>query len=169
MTIVRRALVGGLMIALMLATGCATRPKAETVRDANFGQWSGRLSLKLAGDPPQAFSAGFELLGNPQTGSLHLTGPFGSTAAELSWLPGSATLKSGRETQQFPNVDALIAHVTGTPVPAQALFDWLNGKNTTIAGWQADLSQLSAGRLVARQPQPPRPAELRIVLQNPRE
>ncbi len=169
MTVLHKARWGWLVVALLLLVGCATRPKTEVAKDPNFGQWSGRLALKLEGEPPQSFSAGFELIGNPQTGSLTLTGPFGSTAALLSWLPGSATLKSGRDTQQFSNVDALIAHVTGTPVPAQALFDWLNGKNTRIAGWEADLSQLSAGRLVARQPQPPRPAELRIVLQNPHE
>jgi outer membrane lipoprotein LolB len=165
--ILRRVLLGGLVLALV--AGCATRPKLEARPNASVGQWSGRLALKLEGDKPQAFSAGFELLGNPQTGSLTLTGPFGSTAALLSWVPGSATLKSGNDRQLFPDVDTLIAHVTGTPVPAQALFDWLNGKNTIIAGWQADLSQLAQGRLVARQPQPPQPAELRIVLQNPRE
>lgn len=164
----RRTLIGGLAAAGILAlTGCATRPRLEAPRDASYGQWSGRLALTVQGDQPQSFSAGFDLQGNPQNGTLELTGPLGGTAAQLTWTPSTATLKSGRDVRQFANVDALIAHVTGTAVPAQALFDWLTGKDTVAAGWRADLSRLAEGRLVARQTLPPRPAELRIVLQKP--
>ncbi len=165
----RRALTGWLAMAGMLALGgCASRPRLEeTPRETRIDRWSGRLALTVAGAQPQSFSAGFELQGSPQAGTLELNGPLGTTAALLTWTPTTATLRSGRETRQFPSVDALIAHVTGTPVPAQALFDWLAGKATVAAGWHADLSQLPEGRLVARQAQPPRPAELRIVLQKP--
>lgn len=127
-------------------------------------RWSGRLALKIASQPPQSFTAAFELNGSAQQGSLTLSTPLGSTLAQLTWTPQRATLESPRENQQFASVDALVAHVTGTHIPAQALFDWLQGKNTTSAGWQADLSQHADGRIVARQPRPPQPAELRIVL-----
>lgn len=169
-TMQRRTLTGWFAVTGMLAlAGCASRPRLEeTPRDTSIGRWSGRLALTVTGAQPQSFSAGFELQGNPQAGTLELNGPLGTTAALLTWTPVTATLQSGRETRQFSSVDALIAHVTGTPVPAQALFDWLAGKATVAAGWRADLSQLSEGRLIARQTQPPRPAELRIVLQKPR-
>lgn len=161
------------LVALLLA-GCALPQRRTEVSPApqattapvQQGPWSGRLSLKLESEPPQSFFASFDLNGNAQTGQLTLTGPLGSTAAELNWTPQRATLKSGKDVRQFATVDALIQHATGAPVPAQALFDWLAGKPTATGGWQADLSQRADGRIIARRSggsQPP--AELRIVLQ----
>lgn len=164
----------GLLLTIFLIAGCAGLTKApgqNGTENASASpaavlqtQWSGRLALKIDSQPPQSFSAAFELNGSVQQGSLTLSTPLGSTLALLAWTPQNATLKSPRENQQFASVDALVAHVTGTNIPAQALFDWLQGKNTANAGWQADLSQHASGRIVARQTRPPQPAELRIVL-----
>lgn len=163
-----------LLFTLFFIAGCAGLTRApgqngtESVPTSPAAviqtQWSGRLALKIDSQPPQSFSAAFELNGSAQQGGLALSTPLGSTLAQLAWTPQRATLKSPRDNQEFASVDALVAHVTGTNLPAQALFDWLQGKNTTGAGWQADLSQHASGRIVARQTRPQQPAELRIVL-----
>ena len=164
----------GLLFTLFLIAGCAgltgapgqnsTENTPTTPAAVIQTQWSGRLALKIDSQPPQSFTAAFELNGSAQQGSLALSTPLGSTLAQLAWTPQRATLQSPRENRQFASVDALVAHVTGTNIPAQALFDWLQGNNTVSAGWQADLSQHANGRIVARQTLPPQPAELRIVL-----
>jgi outer membrane lipoprotein LolB len=58
----------------------------------------------------------------------------------------------------------LVAHATGAAIPVAALFDWLRGIDTPVAGWKADLSLLSQGRLRAQRLEPPPPADLRFVL-----
>lgn len=164
----------GLLLALFLIAGCAGFSRAPSQNGSEITsatpttapptQWSGRLALKIASQPPRSFTAAFELNGNAQRGNLTLSTPLGSTLAQLAWTPQRATLASPRENQEFASVDALVAHVTGTTIPAQALFDWLQGKNTASGGWQADLSEHANGRILARLARPPQPAELRIVL-----
>jgi len=151
------------LIAALLAAGCATAPPSGAT-DPALGPWSGRLALRLDSTPPQSFTAAFELKGRPQAGELALLTPLGSTAAQLSWAPGKATLRSGSQVQEFESLDALAAHATGTPLPVAALFDWLAGVPTQAAGWTADLSQLPGGRLQARRTAPPPGADLRLVL-----
>jgi outer membrane lipoprotein LolB len=153
-----------LMMLLVLA-GCATPPKPSAPADAQTGPWSGRLALKVEDKPGDSFSAGFELKGNARTGELALYSPLGGTLALLSWEPGAATLRTGSDTRQFPSVDSLVAQVTGAAVPVGALFDWLRGLDTQVAGWTPDLSQLAQGRLAARRSQPTPEADLRIVLE----
>jgi len=125
---------------------------------------TGRLALRVDATPPQSFSAAFELRGRAQEGELSLLTPLGSTAARLAWAPGSATLRSGNDTRSFDSLDALAESATGTALPVAALFDWLAGTATPVSGWEADLSQLDQGRLVARRVAPPPAAELRLVL-----
>ena len=122
------------------------------------------MGLNLASDPPQSFSAAFELRGSASDGELILFTPLGTTLATLRWSPDSATLRSGENTQQFGSLELLAGQVTGTPLPIHELFDWLAGVNTTAAGWQADLSRLDEGRLTARRADPAPVAELRLVL-----
>ncbi len=122
------------------------------------------MGLNVASDPPQSFSATFELRGQAGEGELILIGPLGNTLATLRWSPDAATLHTGQGTQQFGSLDMLASQVTGTPLPIRELFDWLAGTNTTAAGWQADLSRLDQGRLVATRVEPAPAAELRLIL-----
>jgi outer membrane lipoprotein LolB len=145
--------------ALLLA-GCATPP---SVAPAGVQQWNGRLALNVEGEANRSFSAGFELKGAPETGELTLFNPLGGTLAVLDWGPGNATLRANGKTREFASLDELAQEATGAPLPVASLFDWLQGKPTAVAGWQADVSQVSEGRLHARRTDPPPPADLRLV------
>jgi outer membrane lipoprotein LolB len=148
--------------ALALA-GCAVPPKRTPVAPG-VQVWTGRLALNVEGQASQSFSAGFELKGAPENGELSLFNPLGGTVALLSWSPGTATLRANGSTRQFPSLEALAQEATGAPLPVAALFDWLGGKATSIAGWEADVSQVAEGRLRARRSEPPPLADLQVLL-----
>jgi len=126
--------------------------------------WSGRLALQIEGQASQSFSAMFELHGNAQNGALVLLSPLGNRLAQLNWKDGHAQLQSGQETRTSESLDALLQDVTGTRIPIAALFSWLHGTQTTATGWQADLSGIAEGRLIARRDDPAPQATLRIAL-----
>jgi outer membrane lipoprotein LolB len=151
---------------ILAVAGCASPPKPAGPVDTLNGPWSGRLALQVEGNQGQSFSAGFELKGNANAGELTLYSPLGGTLAVLAWAPGSATLRNNGQAREFPSVEALVAHATGSDIPVAALFDWLRGTQTAVTGWQADLSQLPQGRLHARRLDPPPPADLRVVLEH---
>ncbi|WP_341913012.1 lipoprotein insertase outer membrane protein LolB [Polaromonas sp. YR568] len=136
-------------------------------KDAKKSFWAGRMSLQVQSEPPQAFFAGFELKGNPIQGELTLNSPLGNSLAVLRWSPQEAVLDSGNQIQRFATVDELIEKATGAAVPLPALFDWLDGKNTAAAGWNADLSQQAEGRISASRTVPQPRSDLRIVLATP--
>ncbi|MEJ8839416.1 outer membrane lipoprotein LolB [Ramlibacter sp. AN1133] len=148
------------LCALLLAA-CATPPRPVVPPGTQL--WTGRLALSVEGQAGQSFSAGFELKGAPENGELSLFNPLGGTIAVLAWAPGSATLRSGGNTRQFDSLEALAQEATGAPIPIAALFDWLAGKATPVAGWQADVSQVADGRLRARRVDPPPIADLRVA------
>lgn len=159
--------------AMLLASGCA-RPQRPSRQDdaatatqnaAQKESWAGRIGLQIQSEPPQAFFAGFELKGNAQAGELKLTSPIGSVLGVMHWTPSEAVLESGRDTRTFASVDALLAQTTGAAIPVNALFDWLNGKNTSLNGWTADLSQQPDGKITARRTSPAPQTELRVVLE----
>ncbi|TXK27877.1 outer membrane lipoprotein LolB [Ottowia sp. GY511] len=158
-----RRSVGWLFASLLIA-GCATSTKGGASFDAETNRWSGRLALNVASEPPQSFSAGFELSGQPDKGELRLTSPLGNILGVMQWQPGQALLSQGEQVRQFDSVEALAAEVTGAPIPVRALFAWLRGQPEEVTGWQADLGQLPAGRLSAQRQMPLPTAELRIVL-----
>lgn len=141
--------------------------KAPGQNDQDISFWTGRISLQVQSEPPQAFFAGFELKGNPAQGELTLNSPLGNSLAVLRWSPREAVLDSGNQIQRFASVDELIEKATGAAVPLPALFDWLRGKNTAASGWQADLSQQGDGRISASRASPQPRADLRIVLAAP--
>ena len=117
------------------------------------------------GVAPQSFSASFELVGEPERGALTLISPLGNVLGVLRWVPGEAVLDPGNgKLQRFGSVEAFLAQNTGAAVPINALFGWLKGDHTPIAGWTADLSRHSEGRITARRDQPPPQADLRVVL-----
>jgi outer membrane lipoprotein LolB len=160
----RFALVSCLILATFFIAGCAHPPGAEGQNGAQNQAWSGRISLQVQSEPPQAFFAGFELRGNPAQGELVLNSPLGTSLAVLRWAPGEAVLDSGGQVQRFASVDELIEKATGAAVPLPALFDWLAGKNTALNGWNADLSQQPEGRISASRTTPQPRTDLRIVL-----
>jgi len=127
--------------------------------------WSGRLSLRIDSEPEQTFAALFDLNGSASAGSLTLTTPIGSTLATMRWTPGDAVLKNGSMTRHFDSVGALIEAATGAAIPIGALFGWLAGRNDNVAGWHANLSQISAGRLQATRSSPLPAADLRIAFE----
>lgn len=155
----RRAL---LLVPAILA-GCAhpvhRPPTTEPVQ-----YWSGRLAVLTESEPPKAFSAAFELTGNAEAGELLLFSPLGSTLAALRWTPRGAELRKGDDTTRFDSLETLAIQATGTSVPVRALFGWLAGTPVAADGWQADLSQLSEGRLQAHRALPAPATQLRLVL-----
>lgn len=163
----RATLLTGLAFATFFIAGCASPTKAPGQNDQDISFWTGRISLQVQSEPPQAFFAGFELKGNPAQGELALNSPLGNSLAVLRWSPQEAVLDSGNQLQRFASVDELIEKATGAAVPLPALFDWLRGKNTAASGWQADLSQQLEGRISASRTSPQPRADLRIVLAAP--
>jgi outer membrane lipoprotein LolB len=163
-----RAVAASLLATLFLLTGCATPAPGGTGPSAN-GQpsayWRGRLALRIEAAEPTSYFASFELSGHARAGELRLSSPLGTTLAQMRWSPQMAVLRSDGQTRAFDSLDALAAEATGTAIPVAALFHWLNGQPTAADGWQADLSQLAEGRLLARREQPAPAAELRLILE----
>ncbi len=162
MSLRRRAALAALLAASALLAACAHHPPATPTPDAQA--WQGRLSLTVASEPPQALHAQFTLQGHAEAGRLSLDSPLGSTLAVLQWQPGQAELLQGGQARQYDSLDALAQEATGAALPLAALFDWLQGRDTPAPGWQADLGQISHGRLSARRLMPLPEAELRVIL-----
>lgn len=163
-----RALATGLLCAAaVLLTSCAQPPRLAPMTDGQAqAYWRGRLALRVDGSPePTSFFANFELSGQAPSGELLLSSPLGTTLAQLRWNPQQALLRNNGQTRTFETLDALVTEATGTALPIAALFEWLQGRPAAADGWQADLTQLDAGRLVARRSLPAPAAELRLVLE----
>ncbi len=155
---------GLLLAASLMLVGCAVPPRTLE-RTAGDAYWSGRLALQVEDAPSQSFSATFELRGSAERGELALYSPLGSTVAQLRWQPGEAWLSTGGQTQRYASMDALTSAATGTALPLPALFDWLIGRAAEVPGWQADLSRVPQGRLLASRSMPLPRAELRLVFE----
>lgn len=121
------------------------------------------MAIKVADHPSQSFSTSFALKGSAQQGELSLFSPLGNTVARLTWNPGLVSLHTASMSTDYASLDDLMLQATGTALPVAALFDWLIGTATPVAGWQIDLSQQSEGRLTARRTDPA--TELRLVLE----
>ncbi|WP_334134211.1 outer membrane lipoprotein LolB [Tepidimonas sp.] len=150
-----------LAAAAALLTACASPPAPPP-----GGSWSGRLALTVAVDPPQRWSAAFELEGDAERGVLRLFGPLGNLAAEVRWSPQGAWLERGDgPAQYYPDLATLTTDLTGTALPVATLFDWLAGRPTPLSGWEVDLGNHASGRLHARRLTPAPPADLRLLWQ----
>jgi len=152
--------VGG---AVLLLAACAT--PAPTISVDGSPYWSGRLALTIDSDPPQSFSAGFDLRGTPQAGELQLNSPLGNALATVRWTPEGAELLQGDQVTRRSTIDALTTELGGQALPVIALFAWLRGQEAEANGWWVDLSRQATGRIVARRSQPLPTAELRLVFQ----
>ena len=151
----------GLLLTLLVA-GCAAPHRAPV---DGLAAWNGRLALKVQSDPPQSYSAGFDLRGSAQSGELLLATPLGPTLATLQWTPERAVLIQGSQTTQRSSLDELSAELGGTALPVSALFAWLEGRAVAANGWEADLSGHGEGRITARRTRPLPKAELRLIFQ----
>jgi outer membrane lipoprotein LolB len=149
---------------VLLLAGCAAPPRAPVFQDVQV--WSGRLALTVEGEASKSFASGFELKGGPEAGELTLTNPLGGTIAVLAWSPGHAMLRTNGKTHEFESLEALAQKATGAPLPVAALFDWLAGRPTPVAGWEPDVSQVAAGRLRAQRNAPPPAADLRVAFEH---
>lgn len=167
-----RNLGTALFLAASLLAGCVTAPKPPTPAADRPEPTvrTGRLSLQIEATEqaptPQSFIVSFELVGDTQNGSLRVFGPLNTTLANAQWSPSSAVLQHiGSPARHFASLDDLLHALTGAPLPAAALFDWMHGRSTQADGWQADLSQYAKGRIRAQRHQPPPAAKLQLVLQ----
>jgi outer membrane lipoprotein LolB len=151
------------MVCAILLGACATPVPSALKPDET--RWAGRFSLTVHSDPPQSWSAGFELSGSALAGDLQLSSPLGSRLAEVRWSASGAELQQGGRTTRHASLDNLTTELGGTALPVAALFDWLRGQQSLVSGWEADLSRQSEGRIVARRLQPLPGAELRLILQ----
>ena len=159
--VLRSALTLGLVMGLGACAAPRRAPPADTPPEA---AWYGRLALKVDSLPPQSFNASFELLGHAEAGSLRLFTPLGGTAGEVRWQAGRAELQTGQDTRRYPSMDELTLALTGAALPLPALCHWLRGEQVTVPGWQADLSQLPEGRLLAQRLDPAPVVDLRVLL-----
>jgi outer membrane lipoprotein LolB len=151
-----------LVLCLLSMVGCA-QPLKPREGEENF--WSGRLAMQVEDQASQSFSALFELRGDTQNGGLVLISPLGSRLAQLDWQDGHAQLATGaQEVRTSDSLENLLQDVTGARIPIAALFSWLQGTQATAPGWEADLSGLAEGRLIARRDNPAPKATLRIAL-----
>lgn len=151
------------LIALMLQA-CASGVTSRTTTTELKQAWSGRISLQVQSEPPQQLNASFGLQGAEQHGQLDVYSPFGTTLATLTWSAQEAVLQQGEQRQRFDSIAILTQQLTGTPLPMAELLDWLNGKPTSVPGWQTDVSQLSSGWLFATRTSPTPKVLLKIKL-----
>ena len=147
--------------ALLLAA-CAA-PSRQLIPAPQADYWSGRLSVQVQTNPPQSNIGEFELSGNAQKGELVLLNPLGNIVARLQWGQGDASITQGNLTRHSNSLDTLIQDLLGTPLPIEALFDWLHGKSTPADGWVAELGAVKDGKLTAQRYSPQPEASLRIV------
>jgi len=148
-------------LALALLTACSSVPRQTALEPV----YSGRLALSVQTTSPQSWSAGFELRGTAQRGELSLLSPIGSVLAHIEWDSQGARLQQGQRSELFPSLDALLEQASGTAWPATALFDWMQGRPTPVAGWELDWSQwATSGLLRAHRSQAP-VTDLRLVLE----
>ncbi len=174
---------GSAAFTLISIAGCAvntppssTKDRPKTSEAASLKpreSYAGRLSFVV--DPEmsssaaqQSFSGSFELRGNAQIGELDLLTPLGQIAMQLRWQPDIAVILRGNQRQIFASADDLIKQATGASLSVAQLFDWLEGKSTSVGAgdWQVDLANHANGRIIARRSLPT-PAVLRIALEMP--
>ncbi|MBC7611059.1 MAG: outer membrane lipoprotein LolB [Polaromonas sp.] len=159
-----KAFLSAILFATLFIAACAHKTGAGSISDIKTRIWTGRISLQIQSEPPQAFFTGFELKGQAERGELTLTSPIGNVLGIMRWSPQEAELETGGNTRRFASVDALLEQTTGAAVPITGLFDWLAGKDTSINGWTADLSKRDTGRIDAIRMDPAPQTKLRIVL-----
>ena len=148
--------------------GCAS--VGEPHADALAGTISVRVE-GASGEPARSLSAGFELLGDEERGSLSLSTPLGTVLAQARWSPQQVLLVTPQGRTPYADLPALTRELLGEALPVAALFDWLRGRPWPGAesranrppdeagflqlGWQVTLARFDEGLVVAHRMQPP--------------
>lgn len=156
----RRAALAATLWLFLGLSGCASPGMSKPPADF----WSGRLSLHVQSEPAQTWHAGFELQGSAVEGELVLLSPLGQALVRLHWRPDGALFEQGTQKIREPSLQALGDRLGATFPPVSAMFEWLAGRATAVAGWQVDLSRHDQGRLLAERLSPAPAARLAIVL-----
>ncbi len=156
------------LFAMLFIAGCAAPMSPGSQNQPENALWRGRLAVSVQADPGRSparhFAGEFELSGSATSGRLDLYTPLGMTIASLSWTPTLALLRSEGGVRSFGSLESLVWETLGTDVPVGALFGWLAGEDVRAAGWSVDLSGQAGGRITARQNEPHRGAEIRLIL-----
>jgi len=155
-----------LLMAVVL-TACATpsrRAQSAGAESTKLPEWQGRISVQVLGQAPSSMSASFWLRGNENHGELDIYSPLGTTLGTLQWTPQAVELSEGGKLRYFQSLAELTEQTTGAALPIDAMFGWLQGRETQAPGWQADLSRLAKGTLNARRSNPLPEVTLRIQL-----
>lgn len=156
-------LVWGVLLGL---GGCATfsgHPRQPAL--AKVGHWEGRLSLKVLKNPPEQFSANFELNGRPDNGELALYSPIGTTLAVARWTPFNAQLLEGQQVKSFESIEAMTLQMTGSSLPLPEILAWLDQDGAALPGWtlRSETSPNSR-RVFAKRESPSPMLELTLVI-----
>ena len=163
------AVLAGALVAAL--AGCASvgepaAPGADVL--------AGRLSVRVEGTdgaPARSLSAGFELRGDAERGSLNLATPFGTVLAQARWSPQQVLLVTPQGQTSYADLPALTRELLGEALPLAALFDWLRGRPWPGAGsqatqppdkpgfaqrgWQVTLARFDEGLIEVRRSEPP--------------
>jgi len=158
-------------VMLVLLSACAHPPRqaaSSTSSVALMGHWEGRLTMRVAKNPPEQFSTAVEMSGHAEQGQLQLLSPLGTTLAVVRWNPQGASLQQSNDIQQFASMDELTQGLTGAALPLPQLLIWLDRAGPAVAGWQIKAEVLKNGRRVLAERQQPLPAlQLTLLLDPP--
>lgn len=153
----RRRLAAAALLAAGLLAGCA----GLGVRPPGVDLLSGRLSVRVEGQPERAFNAAFELQGDAEAGALALTTPIGTQVARAEWSRQQVQLHTREGSRSYADLESLSVDAIGERLPLAALFDWLRGRPWPGApsqsasqgfeqlGWHVDLARQGEGLVVA--------------------
>jgi outer membrane lipoprotein LolB len=130
--------LGTVALATALVAGCALAPAISPPTRDTLGDFAvdARFSLRAATPgQPSANSGGRLTWEHRSTGDrLLIANPLGIGIAEIDSGPGRATLRTGDgRVREADDPDVLIAEVTGQPLPARRLPDWLRGRGDASA------------------------------------
>ncbi len=133
--------IPAVVLAAALA-GCATggaplsNPNAAAAAYHDTIDLSGRLTVTYHKDgQPQNIIGLFTWVQQPGRIDVSLDSQLGSTLAQISVTPQSATLtQSGRAPRTEKDIDSLTRRALGWPLPVKGLADWLQGYATDAAG-----------------------------------
>ncbi len=126
---------GGVLLLLMLVTGCATieapppDERAQRLLDADRWQCRGRVAVKTSSDGGQG-----NLVWSQEGDSsvISVSGPFRTGALDIRATPDGTTVRNSRDeivsTMDGPGAaDQLIREALGWPFPATSARFWLLG------------------------------------------